>query len=65
MIPQSIKDILANGDNVGLYQTVALILFLIFFLGIVYWVISRPKKYYDEEANAPLDDDIKDKDEHL
>ena len=65
MIPQSVKDILANGDNVGLYQTVALILFLIFFLGIVYWVISRPKKYYDEEANAPLDDDIKDKDEHF
>ena len=37
-----------------------MILFLIFFLGIVFYVFSRPKKHYDEEANAPLDDDIED-----
>lgn len=57
MIPQSIKDLLANGENVGFYQTLSMILFLIFFLGIVFYVFSRPKKHYDEEANAPLDDD--------
>ena len=62
MIPQSLKDILANGENVGLYQTLSMMIFIIFFLGIVFWVFSRPKKYYDEEANAPLDDDIEDKD---
>ena len=62
MIPQSIKDILANGENAGIYQTIAMLFFIIFFLGIVYWVFTRPKKYYDEEANAPLDDDIEDKD---
>lgn len=61
MIPQNIKDILANGENVGLYQTFSMIFFLIFFLGIVIWVFSRSKKYYDEEANAPLEDDIDDK----
>ena len=54
MIPQSLKDILANGENVGLYQTLSMMIFIIFFLGIVYWVFSRPKKYYDEEANACL-----------
>ena len=58
MIPQNIKDILANGENVGLYQTISMIFFLIFFLGIVIWVFSRSKKHYDEEANAPLEDDI-------
>lgn len=57
MIPQSIKDLLANGENVGFYQTLSMILFLIFFLGIVFYVFSRPKKHYDEEANAPLNDD--------
>ena len=57
MIPQSMKDILANGENVGFYQTLSMIFFLIFFLGIVIWVFSRPKKHYDEEANAPLNDD--------
>ena len=61
MIPQNIKDILANSENVGLYQTFSMIFFLIFFLGIVIWVFSRSKKHYDEEANAPLEDDIDDK----
>ncbi len=61
MIPQNVKDILSNGENVGFYQTLAMLLFLFFFLGIVYYVFSRPKKHYDEEANAPLDNDIEDK----
>jgi len=61
MIPQNVKDILANGENVGFYQTLAMLLFLFFFLGIVYYVFSRPKKHYDEAANAPLDDDTEDK----
>ncbi|MDN3605956.1 CcoQ/FixQ family Cbb3-type cytochrome c oxidase assembly chaperone [Kaistella yonginensis] len=60
MIPQSVKDIISNGENVGLMQTLALILFIIFFLGIIFYVFSRPKKHYDEAANAPLDDDIED-----
>ena len=61
MIPQNVKDILSNGENVVFYQTLAMLLFLFFFLGIVYYVFSRPKKHYDEEANAPLDNDIEDK----
>ena len=61
MIPQNVKDIISNGENVGFYQTLAMLLFLFFFLGIVYYVFSRPKKHYDEEANAPLDNDIEDK----
>ena len=61
MIPQNVKDILSNGENVGFYQTLAMLLFLFFFLGIVYYVFSRPKKHYDEEANTPLDNDIEDK----
>jgi cytochrome c oxidase cbb3-type subunit 4 len=61
MIPQNMKDILANGENVGFYQTLSMILFLIFFLGIVFYVFSRPKKHYDEEANAPLNDEFDEK----
>lgn len=57
MIPQNFKEILGNSDNAGLYQTLAMLLFLFFFLGIVYYVFSRPKKHYDEEAHAPLEDD--------
>lgn len=60
MIPQNVKDILSSGESVGFFQTLSMILFLIFFLGIVIYVFSRPKKHYNEEANAPLDDDIED-----
>ena len=31
MIPSNFKDFLANAENTGLYQTVALILFILFF----------------------------------
>lgn len=57
MIPQSLKDILASGENTGTYQTIAMIVFIIIFFGIVYYVFSKPKKYFDDEANAPLNDD--------
>ncbi len=57
MVPQSFKDILSSGENVGLYQTISMIIFMILFIGIVFYVFSRPKKYYKEEENAPLDDD--------
>ena len=57
MIPQSFKDIISNGENVGLYQTLAMIIFLLLFCGIMWFVFSRPKKYYEEQENAPLNDD--------
>lgn len=57
MIPQSIKDLVSNSGNAGFFQTLALLIFIIFFIGIVVYVFSRPKKYYREEEHAPLDDD--------
>lgn len=56
MIPQNFKDILSNSENVGLYQTLALILFVLFFIGLVYVVFKKPKKYYRDRENAPLED---------
>ncbi len=57
MIPQNFKDILTNGDHAGLYQTIAMLLFILLFLGIVYYVFSKPKKYFSEAEEAPLEDD--------
>jgi cbb3-type cytochrome oxidase subunit 3 len=62
MIPQSLKDIISSGENTGFYQTLALVLFMIFFIGLIIYVFSRPKKYYQEEENAPLSDDNEDYD---
>jgi cytochrome c oxidase cbb3-type subunit 4 len=57
MIPQSFKDILSNSDYANLYQIIAMFIFIIFFVGLVIYVFSRPKKHYNQDANAPLDDD--------
>ena len=57
MIPQNFKDILSNTENAGLYQTLALIFFMLFFIALVIYVFSRPKKYYREEEHTPLEDD--------
>lgn len=57
MIPQNFKDILSNTENAGLYQTLALIFFMLFFVALIIYVFSRPKRYYKEEEHAPLGDD--------
>ena len=57
MIPSNIKDILANIDNAGIYQTLSMVIFIIFFISTVLYVLSRPKKHYSEVEKAPLEDD--------
>ncbi|MDO4225318.1 MAG: cbb3-type cytochrome c oxidase subunit 3, partial [Bergeyella zoohelcum] len=56
MIPQNFKDILSNEAYAGLLNTISLLIFVIFFVGLVMYVFSRPKKHYTDVANAPLDD---------
>lgn len=48
---------MANGDGATWLQILSLLLLMVFFLGLVFYVFSRPKKHYREEENAPLDDD--------
>ena len=57
MIPQNFKDILAHIENAGFYQSLALVLFVLFFISLVYKVMNKTKKYYSEVENAPLEDD--------
>ncbi len=57
MIPQSFKDIVSNVDNAGFFQSLALVIFMVFFIGIVVYVFNKPKKHYREQENAPLQDD--------
>ncbi|SEW47062.1 MULTISPECIES: cbb3-type cytochrome c oxidase subunit 3 [Chryseobacterium] len=57
MIPQNFKDILANTDYAGFYQTLSMIIFLLFFVILILYVFTRPKKFYHEAERAPLRDD--------
>ena len=57
MIPSNFKDILAHIENAGILQTLAMLIFIIFFLITVYYVMSRPKKHYSDVEKAPLEDE--------
>lgn len=57
MIPSNFKDILAHIENAGMLQTLAMLIFIIFFLSTVYYVMSRPKKHYSDVEKAPLEDE--------
>ena len=57
MIPSNFKDILAHIENAGIFQTLAMLIFIIFFLSTVYYVMSRPKKHYSDVEKAPLEDE--------
>jgi len=60
MIPQNFKDIVSSGDGVGVYQTLALVLFMMFFVGLVFVVFKKPKNYYKSREKAALEDGTQD-----
>ncbi|PQL92242.1 CcoQ/FixQ family Cbb3-type cytochrome c oxidase assembly chaperone [Apibacter sp. wkB309] len=51
--------IIAGVDNAIIYQSLALLLFVLFFLGVTFMVMNKPKNYYNEMSNLPLDDNEK------
>ncbi|WP_392437316.1 cbb3-type cytochrome oxidase subunit 3 [Cruoricaptor ignavus] len=48
---------MSNGQS--LYQIIALLIFFSFFIALLWYVFSKPKKYYEDQAELPLDDDEK------
>lgn len=60
MIPQNFKDILGHVEWASYYQSFALLVFIAFFAGLVYRVMNRPKKFYSDVENAPLEDGFED-----
>lgn len=51
--------IIAGVDNAIIYQSLALLLFVLFFLGVTLMVMNKPKNYYNDMSNLPLDDNEK------
>lgn len=50
------KEAFSNYEYAAVLQTISLLLFVIFFSGLVYFIWKRPKEYYNEEANLPLEE---------
>lgn len=51
------KETFANYEYAAVLQTISLLLFVLFFMALVYSVWKKPKGYYKEDAELPLDED--------
>ncbi len=51
------KEYLSNYQYAELLQTVILIASILFFVGLVLTVLNKPKKYYKDVSELPLDDE--------
>ncbi len=50
------KEAFTDYEHAQTLQTISLLLFVIFFLALIYFIWNRPKEYYKDESELPLDD---------
>lgn len=51
------KEYLSDYQNAELLQTVILIASILFFVGLIYSILKKPKNYYKDTAELPLQDE--------
>jgi hypothetical protein len=51
------KDILQSISGIELYAIVAMIIFILFFVGITIWVIKVDKNYIKKMSELPIEED--------
>ncbi len=51
------KDVLRSIEGVGIFPTIALILFLGFFIGLIIYLIRKGKGHFEDAARLPLESD--------
>jgi len=58
------KEILRSIENIEIYPIISLLMFVGFFIGMFWWVISMDKKYIDRMKGMPLNDETKKNESH-
>ena len=51
------KNILSSMENIEIYPIISLLIFVIFFIGIFWWVLKVDRKYIDHMKEMPLNDE--------
>ena len=51
------KNILSSMENIEIYPIISLLIFVIFFVGMFWWVIKVDRKYIDHMKEMPLNDE--------
>ncbi len=52
-----IKGSMTSIDGIAIYPILSLVLFFVFFVGMVYMVMKKDDKEYDEVKKSPLNED--------
>lgn len=50
------KDAFTNYEYAAVLQTISLLMFVVFFLALIFFIWKRPKDYYKNESELPLDE---------
>ena len=51
------KNILSSMENIEIYPIISLLIFVIFFIGMFWWVFKVDRKYIDHMKEMPLNDE--------
>ena len=50
------KEVLRSIDNIEIWPVISFVIFFSFFIGLIWWTYSTPKKFIDEMKSKPLHD---------
>lgn len=53
------KDILSSIENIEIYPIISLVIFVVFFIGMFWWVLKTDNKYINYMKDMPFNDDHK------
>ncbi len=51
------KEVLRSIEGIGIFPAISLILFLMFFIGLVIYLIKKGEKHWENAARLPLESD--------
>lgn len=54
------KEVLRSIENIEIYPVISLLIFLVFFLGVFFWVKTMPKDVVDHLKSLPMEKDDED-----
>lgn len=52
------QNILRNIDNIAIWPTISFVIFFLFFLILIWWVLTVDKSFISKMSNKPFEDGI-------
>lgn len=51
------KEVLRSIEGIGIFPTIALVLFLGFFIGLIIYLVKKGKRHWEDASRLPLESD--------